>query len=107
MSTVVLDPLARLLAAPEGRYEWADGNLIEMPPASPEHGRRSLFLATILSAYAEHHDLGVVYPDGLILRLDATIRIPDVAFVRGSNLERIKPTHLEGGADLVVEIVSP
>lgn len=107
MSTVALDPLARLLAAPEGRYEWADGNLIEMPPASPEHGRRSLFLAMILNAYAEHHDLGVVYPDGLILHLDATIRIPDVAFLRRANLDRVGATHCEGGADLVVEIVSP
>ena len=107
MSTVALDPLSELLAAPDGRYEWADGNPIEMPPASPGHGRSILFLAKILDVYAQEHDLGVVYPDGLILRLDATLRIPDVAFLKKENLESIKATHLEGGADLVVEVVSP
>lgn len=108
MDAVALDPLAELLAAPgEGRYEWAGGSLVAMPPASPEHGREMLFLAKLLDAYAEHHDLGVVYPDGLVLRLADTIRIPDVAFLKNANLDRIKHTHCEGGADLVVEIVSP
>ena len=44
MDAVALDPMAELLAAPEGRYEWVDGSLVEMsPPPSEEHNDRSLF----------------------------------------------------------------
>ncbi|RYG22415.1 Uma2 family endonuclease [bacterium] len=108
MDVVAIDPLAELLAAPEGRFEWANGSLIEMsPPPTFEHGRGVLFLATLLDAYAEHHDLGVVVGDSFAQRLDETIRVPDVAFFKNASRDRIKETHSEGGADLVVEIVSP
>lgn len=66
-----------------------------------------LFLAKLLDAYAEHHDLGVVYPDGFAQRLGETIRVPDVAFFKKASLDRVEETHSEGGADLVIEIVSP
>ncbi len=108
MDVIAIDPLAELLAAPEGRYEWAGGSLVEMaPPPSFGHGRQIVFLVEILDAYAERHDLGVVVGDNFAQRLEETIRIPDVAFFRNSSLDRIKETHSEGGADLVVEIVSP
>lgn len=46
-------------------------------------------------------------PDGFAQHLDAdTVRVPDVAFFRKANEGKIKPTHSEGGADLVIEIVS-
>ena len=108
MDAVAVDPIAALLAAGEGRFEWVGGSLIEMAPPSPEHGRRMLFLAEILDAFVESNEAGTVFPDGLAMRLDAeVVRIPDVAFFKKSSLDRIKPTHSEGGADLVVEIVSP
>jgi Uma2 family endonuclease len=103
-----LDPLADLLAAPEGRYEWANGGLIDMsPPPSFDHGRAVLFLAKLIDAFAEHHGLGVVVGENFAQRLDDTIRVPDVAFFKKSSMDRVKETHSEGGADLVVEIVSP
>ena len=108
MDAVALDPIAELLAVPgEGRYEWAEGSLVEMSPPGAEHGRSSLFLAEILDVYAQEHDLGVVFPDGLAVRLGASARIPDVAFFRNEHLDRVRPTHAEGPPDLVVEVVSP
>lgn len=108
MDAVVLDPMAELLAAPEGRYEWVDGSLVEMsPPPSEEHNDRSLFLAAILRAYVERHALGRVFADNFAQRLGDNVRIPDVAFFRKDRLGRIERTHSEGGADLVVEVVSP
>ncbi len=108
MDAVALDPLAEFLAAPEGRYEWAGGSLVEMaPPPSFEHNDRSLFLAAILRAYAERHRLGRVVGDGFALRLEGSIRVPDAAFFRTASLDRVRPTHCEGGADLVIEVVSP
>lgn len=108
MDAVAIDPIAALLAAPEGRYEWADGRLIEMaPPPSFDHGRAVLFVAEILDAYAEHHDAGVVVGDNFALHLGDTVRVPDASFFRKAHLDRIRPTHAVGPADLVVEIVSP
>jgi Uma2 family endonuclease len=34
-------------------------------------------------------------------------REPDVLFVRTEHLDRVKPTYLDGPADLVIEITSP
>ena len=108
MEAVALDPLAAILAAPEGRYEWAGGSLVEMsPPPSFDHNRKVLFLAEIMDLYAEHHGLGRVVGDNFALHLGETVRVPDVAFFKDSSMDRVKPTHCEGGADLVVEIVSP
>ena len=108
MEAVALDPLAAILAAPEGRYEWAGGSLVEMsPPPSFDHNDKSLLLAALMRAYAEYHGLGRVVGDNFALHLGETVRVPDVAFFKTSSMDRIKPTHCEGGADLVVEIVSP
>ena len=108
METVALDPLAAILAAPEGRYEWAGGSLVEMsPPPSFDHNDKSLLLAALMRAYAEHHGLGQGVGDNFALHLGETVRVPDAAFFKNSSLDRVKPTHCEGGADLVVEIVSP
>ncbi len=108
MDAIAIDAIAAFLSAPEGRYEWAGGGLVEMaPPPSSDHGRAVLFLAEILDAYAEYHDVGVVVGDSFALHLGNTVRVPDVAFFRSESLDRIRPTHCEGPVDLVVEIVSP
>lgn len=109
MDATAVDPTAALMEAPgEGRYEWVRGRLVEMsPPPSFDNGRHIVFLLEIMDAYAQHHDLGVVVGDHFAQRLGDTVRIPDVAFFRKAHLDRIKATHSEGGADLVVEIVSP
>lgn len=107
MEAVAQDPIAALFAAGEGRFEWAEGNLLEMEPTSDEHAREMLFLASAMGYYAEEHDAGEVMPDQFAQRLDEdTVRVPDVAFFKKSSLGKIKPTHSEGGADLVIEIVS-
>ena len=107
MNAVAVDPIAALFAAGEGRFEWK-GNLMGMQPVSDDHGDGMLFLASSMRHYAEEEDAGRVMPDGFAERLDEdTVRVPDVAFFKKDNLGKIKPTHSEGGADLVVEIVSP
>jgi Uma2 family endonuclease len=108
MDAVVTDPIAALFAAGEGRFEWKDGSLVAVEPTSDEHAKEALFLTNALNYYVEEHDAGQVMPDQFAQRLDPeTIRIPDVAFFKKDNLDKIKPTHSEGGADLIIEIVSP
>lgn len=44
---------------------------------------------------------------GFCQKLDpGTVRVPDAAYFRPESLPRVFPTYSEGGADLVVEIVS-
>ncbi len=106
MEAVAFDPVAALFAAGEGRFEWK-GNLVDMEPVSDEHSDEAYFLTSAIGYYAEETDAGRVKPDGFAQRLDEdTVRVPDVAFFKKANVGKIKPTYSEGGADLVVEIVS-
>lgn len=106
MDAVAVDPVSELLAAGKGRFEWKS-SLVDVEPTSDEHAKEMLFLASAMSYYAEEQDAGQVMPDQFAQRLDeGVVRVPDVAFFRKDNLGKIKPTHSEGGADLVIEIVS-
>ena len=108
MDAVAVDPIAALFAAGEGKFEWVRGSLLTMEPTSDEHDDGMLFLASVMRSYVEEQDAGRVKADQFAERLDpVTVRVPDVAFFKKSNLGKIKPTYSEGGADLVVEIVSP
>lgn len=109
MDTVAIDdPINALYAAGEGRFEWAEGGLRSMEPTDDQHDEETTFLVSVMRSYAEEEDAGRVKGDGFAERLDEdTVRVPDVAFFKKSSLGKIKPTHSEGGADLVIEIVSP
>ena len=106
MNDVAVDPIAALFAAGEGRYEWK-GRLLTREPVSDDHSDEAYFLTSAIGYFAEETDAGKVKPDGFAERLDEdTVRVPDVAFFKKDNHGKIKPTHSEGGADLVIEIVS-
>lgn len=107
MSVVRVDPVAALFAAGEGRFEWKAGRLVTREPISHVYAGEAYFLTSAIGYFAEETDAGEVVPDGFAQHLDEdTVRVPDVAFFKKDNLGKIKPTHSEGGADLVIEIVS-
>jgi len=89
--------------------EWVQGKVITLSPASNRHQALSDFLLAILLLFAEARDLGTVRsaPFLMVLRDQDRAREPDLLFVRREHTDRIRETHLEGAADLVVEIVSP
>ena len=89
--------------------EWVDGKVIVLTPASTRHQLIKKFLVSVLDAYAQHRDLGVVLDAPFLMKTGPELpgREPDVLFVAKENLGRLKETHLEGPADLVVEIASP
>ena len=69
-------------------------------PGDASHRRRT-------RRRAEEADAGEVTPDGFAERWDeATIQMPGAAVFKKGGFGRIKATHSEGGADLVIEIVS-
>jgi Uma2 family endonuclease len=92
----------------DARTEWVDGEVIVFMPASALHQRLVSFLDRLLGFYVELLGLGQVFvaPFQMKLALRPSGREPDLLFVASEHLDRLAPTHLDGPADLVVEIVS-
>jgi len=86
--------------------EWVDGEAVMYSSASRRHQDMVGFLYKVLYAYVQLHHLGVVIQAPFQMKLERG-REPDLLFVARAHLGWLKETHLEGPADLVVEIVSP
>ena len=96
-----------LLALPD-KAERVDGRIFVVAPSNSEHAEVQVVTASLIQGYVAVKRLGRVYGETLLLRLNAGIqRSPDVSFFRNESLDRVRPTYAEGGADFVVEIVSP
>ncbi len=89
--------------------EWVDGKVEFMSPASSRHQQVSRFLFRVLTQWAEDHDAGEVLDAPFQMKLAELKRgrEPDILYVAKANLSRLKPTYLDGPADLAVEIISP
>jgi Uma2 family endonuclease len=89
--------------------EWVAGEIIEMPPSNIEDLDTSSFLLAFLLLYIQRRGLGRVFQAGALVKLaqKPSGREPDLVFVKREHADRIKPTFVDGPADLVVEIVSP
>lgn len=87
--------------------EWVDGEVIMPSPANERHQDIARLLTALLSDYVEFTRQGKIYPAPFQMKLEHSGREPDLLFVSSEHLNRIKPTLLDGPADLVIEIVSP
>src|SRR5579859_666429 len=66
------------------------------------------WLFTVLSIYTRKKRLGKVYVSRVALWLaEKSGPEPDIAFVRNEHLDRVERGHVNGPADLAVEVVSP
>jgi Uma2 family endonuclease len=86
--------------------EWVDGEVVMYSPASNRHQDVVDFLVSVLRPFVEMHQLGIVRSAPFQMKLEHG-REPDLLFVTQEHLGRLKQTHLDGPANLVVEIVSP
>jgi Uma2 family endonuclease len=96
----------------EGRWELIDGELVEMSPAAEEPSTIGAAIIGLLWPFVRANRLGRLYnaEGGFVLFPDrATVRAPDVAFVRvdrvphgeaRKHFSRLAP-------DLAVEVLSP
>lgn len=98
-----------LLSDEHMRAEWVDGEVIAMSPASRRHQLLASFLAALLQFFVESKRLGLVISAPFQMKTGADLpgREPDVLFVAGQHLGRLKETYLDGAADVAVEIISP
>jgi len=114
MSTATAPRLPRmsfeefLAWADEDTYaEWVDGEVVMMSPASSRHQQVVVFLGTLLNLYVQARGLGTVLIAPFLMKLPGSAREPDILFIARDRTGAIQHTHLEGPADLVVEVVSP
>ena len=91
------------------KAEWVDGEVIVMAPASGEHVDLDGWLFAVVLMFVERHDLGIVRGPGFAARFGARrrLRVPDLMFISKARMKLLKPNHLEGAPDLIMEIVSP
>lgn len=91
------------------KAEWIHGQVIVIPPATFEHDGVQGWLRNLLGMYVERKSLGIVLGPQFMIRLAKTrsLRVPDLLFIDKSRRHLIRPTHLEGPPDLILEIVSP
>jgi Uma2 family endonuclease len=90
------------------RAEWVDGEVVMMAPASVEHGDVDGWLVQVVGIFVEQRDLGKVLSEAQVrLAGRHSRRMPDLLFVAKDRLSLLRPNHLEGAPDLIMEIVSP
>jgi Uma2 family endonuclease len=92
----------------DNHVEWVNGELVMMAPISDEHDDVAGLLYSLLRAYVETHALGVVKHDPYQMKTGPKLpgRAPDVLFLAKKHLARKKKTHIEGPADVVIEVIS-
>ncbi len=86
--------------------EWENGEVIMASPASYRHQDLVRFLLSVVGIYVETRNLGVIQTAPFQMKLLSSGREPDLLFVSNAHRDRIKPTYIDGPADLVVEIIS-
>lgn len=98
--------------APESRWELIDGELVERPPVSDNHGAYGMAIGVYAGGFILARQLGRIYTSetGFVLADDPpAVRKPDVAFVRYDRLPegRDRNRFVRGAPDFVVEVISP
>jgi Uma2 family endonuclease len=89
------------------RAEWVDGEVVPMSPVSERHAGITVFLTTLMNLLVQRRRLGRVMHAPFYMKTARAGREPDILFVSSARSGQIKPTFLDGPADLVVEVVSP
>lgn len=89
------------------KADLLDGIIYMASPDTLRNNDIQNFLYVLIKGFAERHQLGRAFTSRVACRLGKRNGPePDVLFVSRENAERLKPTHVAGAPDLVVEIVS-
>jgi Uma2 family endonuclease len=94
----------------KARYSIVDGELVRDAAPTPDHQTVLLELAVILVRLVREHRLGRVFtaPLDIVIRRDPLrTRQPDLMFISNARRHIIGRQVIEGGPDLIVEILSP
>ncbi len=91
-----------------GKYQLIGGEIIEMTSPTPYHQEILQNLNYYLSIFVRENKLGKIYiaPTDVYFSKTETYQ-PDILFLLGENLDKLKEKKIEGAPDLVIEILSP
>jgi Uma2 family endonuclease len=88
------------------RSEWVNGEMVWLEPEPRVHWQISSFVAIAISGFVSRTGLGGDTIYGAVpMRLGSNAREPDVMYLRPENAHRWREYHVEGPADLVVEVI--
>jgi Uma2 family endonuclease len=90
-------------------YEWDNGLVVKMSPIHEDHDALTYYLHTLFSAYFELRPIGVVRqePFVMVLRQQHYSPEPDLQIILNTNPHELKPTMMDGPADICIEVISP
>ncbi|MEQ8674025.1 MAG: Uma2 family endonuclease [Aggregatilineales bacterium] len=89
-------------------YEYIRGYVIKMSPVHILHDELTRYLAFLLSYFLANKSLGKIVQAPFVQKLtDISRREPDLMVILGDNLSNLKPTYMDGPADICIEIISP
>ena len=107
---VTFDHFLDLADKEEGRIEFDEGVVIEMPPAAFRHGSFQGKIFAALDRYVSQTGAGLLVSIAAGFHLAPRVaRIPDVCLVRRATLAGMKKIRgwYQGAPELAVEVVSP
>jgi Uma2 family endonuclease len=90
-------------------YEWDNGELIKMSPATNQHNIVLIFLTYLFGAYFRYRPVGIFQIAPFLMRVDSIglKREPDMQIILNDNPGQFTETAMLGPADICIEIVSP
>lgn len=108
---ILTDQEYMALPEQEGRYEFINGEVINIGNSGMEHGHIALFLGGAIEFYVRSKKLGITCDSSTAFTLKSgNKRSPDVSFVgrdRLQGLKRLPKGFFQGAPDLAVEVISP
>jgi Uma2 family endonuclease len=95
--------------------EWIDGTVVKMSPVHDRHDLIVQHFVMLFRAYFELRPIGELRHQPFVMRLEfeqdgktkRRNREPDLQLILNENLDKLKPTYMDGAADIVIEVVSP
>lgn len=96
----------------DGYYvEYVNSEVIGPMTVGLRHNELTGFLQSIFQLFVETRSLGRIFTEPFQMRMEFDDgvhgREPDLFFVKNENLVRLNDRFFDGGADLVIEVVSP
>ena len=90
------------------RYQLLDGEMILAPSPTTRHQTIIMQLALVLQRFASEHNLGRTWVAPLdVVLSNYDVAQPDILFVSNERAGIVTEANIQGGPDLVVEILSP
>lgn len=92
----------------ESFAEWVYGDVVKMPPVTDVHDDLFQFLLLLLRHYLDETNIGLLRAAPFVMKTAPHLpgREPDLQIILNEHDAIVKPTKIDGAADVVIEIVS-